>query len=77
LIAVAANQRYDFLNNSAVFDTHPNGESLHSLSLPLKRHGGVATFAKDQSPYFPPPDEKCGLTISRKPRLALTLAEQR
>jgi len=47
LIALAVSQRFDFSNSYAVFDAHPIGDSLHSLSLPLKRHGGVATFAKD------------------------------
>jgi len=47
LIAVAGSQLYDYSNSYAVFDAHPKGESLHSLSLPLKRHGGVANFAKD------------------------------
>jgi len=43
---------------------HPADGSLHGLSLPLKRHGGVATFAKDYGP-------RC------KSRFALTLEEQR
>jgi hypothetical protein len=47
LTAVTATQLYDFSKSNTVFDIHPSGESLHSLSLPLKRHGGVATFAKD------------------------------
>ena len=45
--AASVTQLYDFSKSSTVFDIHPTGESLHSLSLPLKRHGGVATFAKD------------------------------
>jgi len=47
LTALTVYQRIDLYNSYAVFDTHPMGESLNSLSLPLKRHGGVATFAKD------------------------------
>jgi len=47
LIALAVSQRFDFSNSYAVFDAHPTGEPLHSLAPPLKRHGGVATFAKD------------------------------
>jgi len=47
LIAAAACQRYDYKNNYALFKTFPTYESLHSLSPLLKRHGGVATFAKD------------------------------
>jgi len=64
LTALTVNQHIDLWNSYAVFDTHPVGESLNSLSLPLKRHGGVATFAKEYGP-------RC------KPRLALTLEEQR
>jgi len=52
------------MNNYALFKTFPTYESLHSLSPLLKRHGGVATFAKDYG-------------HSGKPRLALTLEEQR
>jgi hypothetical protein len=47
LTAVTATQLYDFSKSSTVFGIHPSGESLHSLSLPLKRHGSVAAFAKD------------------------------
>jgi len=47
LIAPAACQLYDHKNNYALFKTFPTYESLHSLSPLLKRHGGVATFAKD------------------------------
>jgi len=39
LIALAVSQRFDFSNSYAVFDTHPTGESLHSLAPPLKRLG--------------------------------------
>jgi hypothetical protein len=35
------------MNIYEVFKTFPANESLHSLSPLLKRHGGVATFAKD------------------------------
>jgi hypothetical protein len=50
LIAITSSQLYDYSKSYAVFDVHPTGESLHSLSPPLKRHGGVATFAKDYGP---------------------------
>jgi len=64
LIAVATGQPYDCMNSYALLHILPTCKSLHSLSLSLKRHGGVATFAKDDG-------TRC------KPRLVLTLEEQR